>query len=78
MALRGRWILEVRCDCGLYPEDPLHDPYHRIKEHNDYAFARQKAVREKEFDKLLEQRGRSGVKGRAVSGVPGSEGSLWA
>lgn len=68
----------MRCDCGLYAEDPLHDAYHRIKEHNDYAFARQKAVREKEFDKLLEQRGGLPAKGKAMPSVPGREGALWA
>lgn len=68
----------MRCDCGLYAEDPLHEPYHRIKEHNDYAFARQKAIREKEFDKLLEQSGRLHSKGKAMPGMQGREGSLWA
>jgi len=67
----------VTCDCGLYAEDPLHDAYHRIKEHNDYAFARSKAAREKEFDKLLEQTGRSPTKKRPVPDVQRREGSLW-
>jgi len=67
----------MKCDCGLHQEDPLHDAYHRIKEHNDYAFARQRAVREKEFDKLLEQTGRSPAKKRPMPDVQRREGSLW-
>jgi hypothetical protein len=61
----------MRCDCGLYEEDPAHLRWHELREWNLQVFADAKEKREKEFDELVKRSQPS------VPDVPRGQDSLW-
>ena len=64
------------CECGLAEEDPLHNAWHKIKDH-DYVFKLNKYAREKAFDDMLRKRGTPGRQTKNVPDVQERENTLW-